>query len=186
MDGWMDFFRQKVPCVCRGRPSLGTQSGGGHLPGIWDILLGLCPLTGRSLSAEGRPLAWLGPSYLCVGAAFLRTLPVSTLGAPGLPGRKRLAPGPGGSLEFGACALKCQAYVFWYLELSYCLLQSLGKSRVPASACPAGTDMKCIPSASLTSPTCSFLGGSLQKWRHISPPGIGEPGIVPNSFTGER
>ena len=69
------------------------------------------------------------------------------------------------------------------LKLSYCLLQSLGKGRVPASLLPAGTDAKCVPMASLTSPTPR---SSLWKWRHISPPGTGEPGKVPNSFTGER
>ena len=147
--------------MCRGRPSLGTQSGGGHLPGIWDILLGLCPLTGRSLSAEGRPLAWLGTSCLCVWAAFLRTFPVSTLGAPGLPGRKRLAPGPGGSLEFGASALKCQAYVLFLVFGAELLSSAIpGEEPGPRFSVPSGYGYEMYTKCFSYLPYLLFFGGS--------------------------
>ena len=140
-----------------------------------------------SEACQRRAVLLLGSApVICVlGLLSFVSLPVSTRGAPGLPGRKRLVPGPGGPLVFGARALTCQAYVFFGIGAELWSSAIPEEEPGPRFSAPSGYGCEMYTKCFSTSPTCFFWGSS-QKWRHISPPGIGEPGIVPNSFTGER
>ena len=129
MDGWI--FRQKVPCVCRGRPSPGTPERRRTVACGSREVFGdqvprpdassrerVSPTRGRSSSILARSSDLMGLRDL-----YLTPLPLSTRGAPAFSAkRKSPAPGWGGALGLLERVLpESKLYCFLLLGIDFFL-----------------------------------------------------------------